>query len=204
FSRIDPWSHEEKLIRDQALVEWIIVNLQSFSVVTNPQFIKLINTLDPRYILPGRTSLKEKVTEYFEGMRKIVKLDLEKIPGKVSLTCDMWTSTLNNNSFLELTIHYINKEWQLKHFLLDIISFNERHTANNITDAILSVLTEFSLKEKVLGITTDNATTMLAVGRLIAESLEYDIVNSTFENYRYAAHMGLRQLKRGKSMILLF
>ena len=101
----------------------------------------------------------------------------------------MWTSTLNNNSFLGLTIHYINKEWQLKHFLLDIISFNERHTANNITNAILSVLTEFSLKEKVLGIKTDNATTMLAVGRLIAESLEYDIVNSTFENYRCAAHI---------------
>ena len=129
-------------------MEWIIVNLQPFSVIINPQFIKLINTLDPRYILSGRTSLKEKVIEYFEGMRKIVKLDLEKITGKVSLTCNMWTSILNNNSFLELTIYYINKEWQLKHFLLDIISFNERHTANNITDVILSVLTEFSLKEK--------------------------------------------------------
>lgn len=189
FSRVDPWPREEKLIRDQALVEWVIVNLQPFTVVTNLQFIKLINTLDPRYILPGRTSLKEKVTDYFEGMRKIVKSDLEKIPGKVSLTCDMWTSTLNNNSFLGLTIHYINKEWQLKHFLLDIISFNERHTANNITDAILSVLTEFSLKEKMLAITTDNATTMLAVGRLIAGKLEYDVVNSTFGNYRCAAHI---------------
>ena len=48
--------------------------------MSNIQFIKLVNTLDPRYNLPGRTLLKEKVIEYFDEMRKNIKLDIEKIP----------------------------------------------------------------------------------------------------------------------------
>ena len=201
FPRVDPWPNEEKLIRDQALVEWVIVNLQPFSVVSNIQFIKLVNTLDPRYNLPGRTLLKEKVTKYFDEMRENIKLDVEKIPGKVSLTCDMWTSTLTNNSFLGLTIHYINKEWQLRHFLLDIISFNERHTANNITDTIMSVLNEFRIKEKILAITTDNATTMMSVGRLITGRLEYEVINSTFGYYRCAEHIINLAAQQGLELI---
>ncbi|GET01185.1 zinc finger BED domain-containing protein 1-like [Rhizophagus clarus] len=49
FPRVDPWPKEDMLVHDQALVEWITVDLQPFSVVTNDQFINLINTLDPRY-----------------------------------------------------------------------------------------------------------------------------------------------------------
>ncbi|PKY58150.1 hypothetical protein RhiirA4_479817 [Rhizophagus irregularis] len=56
FPRVDPWPKEEMLVRDQALVEWITVDLQPFSVATND----LINTLDPRYCIPGKSSIKEK------------------------------------------------------------------------------------------------------------------------------------------------
>jgi hypothetical protein len=71
FPRVDPWPKEEMLVRDQALVEWITVNLQPFSVVANNQFIKLVNTLDPRYHLPGQINIKEKVVDNFDKMRKI-------------------------------------------------------------------------------------------------------------------------------------
>ncbi|GBC05963.1 hypothetical protein RclHR1_06530003 [Rhizophagus clarus] len=189
------------LVRDQALVEWITVDLQPFSVVTNDQFINLINTLDPRYRIPGKTNIKEKVVNHFDNMRKNIKLDIDKIPGKVSLTSDMWTSTLNNNSFLGLTIHFIDQEWKMQHFLLDIISFNERHNTINITNEIISTLAEFKIKEKVLALTTDNATTMLAVGRSIAEKLDDDVMNSTFGHYRCTAHILNLAAQQGLELI---
>ncbi|GES91264.1 zinc finger BED domain-containing protein RICESLEEPER 2-like [Rhizophagus clarus] len=201
FPRVDPWPKEEMLVRDQALVEWITVDLQPFSVVTNNQFINLVNILDPRYRLPGKTSIKEKVVDHFDNMRKNIKLDVDKIPGKVSLTSDMWTSMLNNNSFLGLTIHFIDQEWNMQHFLLDIISFNDRHNTINITNTIMSVLAEFKIKEKVLALTTDNATTMLAVGRSIAEKLDDDGINSTFGHYRCAAHILNLAAQQGLELI---
>jgi hypothetical protein len=134
-------------------------------------------------------------------MRKNIKLDIDKILGKVSLTSDMWTSTLNNNSFLGLTIHFIDKEWNMQHFLLDIISFNKRHNTINITDTIISALAEFKIKEKVLALTTDNATTMLAVGHSIAEKLNSNVTNSTFGHYRYAAHILNLAAQQGLELI---
>ncbi|GBB83187.1 hypothetical protein RclHR1_00010069 [Rhizophagus clarus] len=201
FPRVDPWPKEEMLVRDQVLVEWITVDLQPFSVVTNNQFINLVNILDPRYRLPGKTSIKEKVVDHFDNMRKNIKLDVDKIPGKVSLTSDMWTSMLNNNSFLGLTIHFIDQEWNMQHFLLDIISFNDRHNTINITNTIMSVLAEFKIKEKVLALTTDNATTMLAVGRSIAEKLDDDGINSTFGHYCCAAHILNLAAQQGLELI---
>lgn len=39
FPKVDPWPKEEMLVRDQALVERITVDLQPFSVATNDQFL---------------------------------------------------------------------------------------------------------------------------------------------------------------------
>ncbi|GES88966.1 hypothetical protein RCL_jg16703.t1 [Rhizophagus clarus] len=95
-------------------------------------------------------------------MRKNIKLDVDKIPGKES---------------------------NMQHFLLDIILFNDRHNTINITNTIMFVLTEFKIKEKILALTTDNAITMLAVSYSIAEKLDDDGINSTFGHYYYAAHI---------------
>ncbi|CAI2165834.1 7041_t:CDS:1 [Funneliformis geosporum] len=201
FLKFDPLPKEEKLARDQALVDWIIADSQPISVVTNIHFINSIKALDPRYHLPGKTSVEEMVLERFNEMRKNVKLEIDKIPGKVSLTSDMWTSALTDNYFLDLTIHFIDKEWQHQHFLLDIISFNDHHAAINITDAIVSILTEFNIKEKVLALTTDNEDTMLTVGRLVFKKLECDIKNPVFKHYRCAAHILNSAAQQGLELI---
>ena len=38
----------------------------------------------------------------------------------VSFTANMWIAR-NNATFLDLTIHYVNKDWKLNNFLFDII-----------------------------------------------------------------------------------
>ena len=115
--------------------------------------------------------------------------DLNAIPGKLSLTADMWTSTCNNNAFLGLTIHYIDKNWNLKNFLLDIISFTTRHTGINIANAIKSVLIEFNIFEKTLALTTDNESAMIVCGRIIAEELTLELNDQAFRHYRCCAHI---------------
>ena len=70
----------------------------------------------------------------------IIQYDLNNIPGKISLTADIWTSTFNNDAYLGLTIHFIDNDWNLRNFLLDIMSFTTRHTGTNIADAIISIL----------------------------------------------------------------
>jgi hypothetical protein len=189
FKRIDPWPEKEKNERDNAMVEWIIGDAQPFRTVENLQFRKMINTLDSRYQVPDKNGIKDLVMDYFEAKRDNIRYDLNNIPGKISLTADIWTSTFNNDAYPGLTIHFVDNDWNLRNFLLDIMSFTTRHTGTNIADAIISILREFHILEKTLALTTDNESAMIVCGRTIAEELAYELNNQSFRHYRCSAHI---------------
>jgi hypothetical protein len=127
--------------------------------------------------------------DYFEAKRDNIRYDLSNIPGKISLTADIWTSTFNNDAYIGLTIHFVDNDWNLRNFLLDIMSFTTRHTETNIADAIISILREFHILEKTLALTTDNESAMIVCGRTIAEELAYERNNQSFRHYRCSAHI---------------
>jgi hypothetical protein len=67
---------------------------------------------------------------------------------KISFTIDAWTS-LNNNSFLGITAHWVTENWELKSFLLDFIKLEESHSGANIKEAFLKSLRNFNIESKV-------------------------------------------------------
>ncbi|CAJ0759489.1 2904_t:CDS:2, partial [Entrophospora sp. SA101] len=72
------------------------------------------------------------------------------VKNKILLTLDIWTSENSHTSFLGVTCHYINDEWKLKHFLLDIIPFHESHSAENMVNAVKILLVELGVSSKEL------------------------------------------------------
>ena len=201
FKCIDPWPAKEKSERDHAIVIWIIADQQPFSVVENEIFIKMMNIFDPRYKVPDRHQIKEMVIQEFDLRRSNIYYDLRKIPGKVSFTTDMWTSTLSSEAYLGLTIHYIDQNWTLQRFLLDIIPFKNRHTRVNMSTAISNVLCEFNLADRALALTTDNESAMVVCGRKLAEEFEQDLKNLSFRHYRCSAHILNLAVKQGMEVI---
>ena len=93
FQTIIPHSSIKQEARDHAIVIWIIVNQQPFAIIENKYFRSMISKFDPKYKFPNRATIKKMIMELYENSREKIKQDLEKIPGKVSLTSDMWTST---------------------------------------------------------------------------------------------------------------
>lgn len=73
--------------------------------------------------------------------------------------------------------------------LLDIIPFNEAHTAVNQADAIIKLLKEMSIGQKLLGITTDNASNMISMGRILKEKLYLEFNNKNVQHFRCGAHV---------------
>ncbi len=101
----------------------------------------------------------------------------------------MWTSSVNQESFLGLTIHYINSDWKLCNFLLDIIPFTISHSGMNIANEIMHVLNEFNISNKVIALTTDNESAMLVCGREIDSALDSKFLSIIFSHYRCAAYV---------------
>src|SRR6266511_391308 len=200
--RNDPHSINDQLHRDNSIIKLIVCDLQSFSVVECKEWREMINGFDSRYSFHNRHTIKNLILSQYEKKKEEIKHIINQIHGKVSLTSDMWTAN-NNSAFLSLTIHYADKNWKLKSFLLDIIPFSLsiRHTGINITQAIMEALEEYDLGTKTLALTTDNASTMVLCGRLLMDELENTFNNLSFSHYRCAAHILNLAVQEGLQLI---
>ena len=160
------------------------MDLQPFKVVEGEAFRKMVLKLDPQYQVPSRETVKKAIKKSFEDRKTIVKNFIKDIPGKVALTTDIWSS-LKNEGFLGITIHFIDENWILRHFTLDIFRFKGAHTGQAIADEIYRVMTEFGLEMKTIAITTDNGSNMISGANILKTKLEPNI----FTHYRCVAHI---------------
>jgi hypothetical protein len=61
-------------------------------------------------------------------------------------------------SFVAITFHYLDVDFQLQSGLLDFKSFKGRHFGRNLAASLINSFTDLGIrKEQVLTITTDNA-----------------------------------------------
>lgn len=112
------------------------------------------NGLNPTYILPSRATVSRMLPNKFEEVLERVNGDLAKI-SYLTLTTGMWTSTMKTESYIAITAHFVNKEWQLKKVLVECSRFVGPHCGNDIKLAILTICNRFNISQKVQAIVTD-------------------------------------------------
>src|SRR6266545_4847304 len=169
--------------KTQAVIEWIVLDMQAFQVVEGQAFHKMLSILDPQYQVPGRKNVKNVILKQFEKKRERSASFIKNISGKVALTTDIWSS-LKFEGFLGVTIHFIDENWVLKHFTLDVFRFKSSHTGQAIADKIYKVLVEFGLEIKTIAIITDNGSNMVLGARLLKSTL-----TNSFIHCRCVAHV---------------
>ncbi|XP_059901376.1 uncharacterized protein LOC132452670 [Gadus macrocephalus] len=77
---------------------------------------------------------------------------------KLGLTTDGWSS-LATESYVTVTAHFIDEDWERRNVFLDTSELQTAHTAANVSTCIDSILQEYQVeRQSVLAITTDNAT----------------------------------------------
>src|SRR6266540_4268540 len=73
--------------------------------------------------------------------------------------------------------------------LLDLIPLHERHTGVILANTIYTTINEFGLGEKIIAITTDNASNMNVFGQKFSQLLSDNHDNTLFRRVRCAAHI---------------
>ncbi|CAB5351889.1 unnamed protein product [Rhizophagus irregularis] len=146
----------DKDIMIKILIRWIVIHQHSFTIVEENYFINFVHSLHPSAKIPSADTIKNKIMTYYEKDKVKMKALLKDLPGKVSFTMDCWTSP-STKSFLSITAHFINKEWNLQNIIIDFIQTQDSHMGSNIKDAFLLGISNMSLESKIMGITTDNA-----------------------------------------------
>ena len=96
---------------------------------------------------------------------------------KYAITADHWTS-LAETTFLAVTCHYINEDWENVSLTLSCSEHAGRTTAKECKKAIETALTKCSLNlSNAVALVTDTENTMTALGKIIDGDHHYCVAH---------------------------
>ena len=79
-----------------------------------------------------------------------------------SSTTDLWTSAVNE-PYMTLTVHLIDKDWELQSFCLDTVPLFVDHTGKNIAEAFCDIFDNWQLStDKLVATTTDSGSNVVS------------------------------------------
>ncbi|KAF8622489.1 hypothetical protein AX15_006975 [Amanita polypyramis BW_CC] len=119
------------------IVCWVSVRLRPSEIVNDEEFNFLMKTASQLHTIQSRLTI------------------VKAYEGHLSFTTDAWTSP-NHWAYVAICIHFEAKGTPVS-MILDIVEVAESHMGANLAAAIVKVLNEFNISEKVLSITCDNA-----------------------------------------------
>ncbi|KAJ6038847.1 hypothetical protein N7460_007564 [Penicillium canescens] len=104
-----------------------------------------------------------------ERHRKI----LESLPedGKISVALDCWTSPFAQ-AFMAVTGYFIDEDWNYRELLLGFEPLSGAHSGVSLSAVLLQLLQKYALADRVLTITTDNASNNNTLVASIQESVQ--------------------------------
>ena len=181
----------EALIRELSFVCFLIKNGLSFNCIEDRHLAQFVGQASQK-ALPKRHRVSDVLLPLMfeivcdQRREKIKHIDF------FSITCDAWTS-IAMDSYLSLTVHFVNREWELESFLLDLISLPVSHTWLNMAHVVALRLLQLLPESATLVATvTDNGCNFLCccVGRFV----QSEHCSSNMPPMAAALHLNLEAL----------
>src|SRR5260364_74990 len=130
------------------VADMVVLDELSFQFVEGWGFRKLIRGLLPDFIVSA-DSIKRDIMNTYNKRKSLIKNILQNVEGKISLTCDCWTS-LQQLGYLAITAHFFDKEWNLISIILSFVLIPYPHTGINIANCIKAEVDGWSITTKVI------------------------------------------------------
>lgn len=98
---------------------------------------------------------------------------LTRLPpnAKVSVALDCWTSPFTQ-AFMAITGYFLDQNWNYHEVLLGFEPIHGSHTGANLSTILLEQLHEHQIANRVLAVTTDNASNNSTLIESVQESIE--------------------------------
>lgn len=166
------------------LVMFMICTDQPFTLTEDEYFRDMMNYTsggNKECELFCAKTAKSTIERLFYEYKANMKKNVQNNDGKISFVIDCWTSS-NQLPFQGVIGRWINNEWELCTTVLDLTILKGSHEGVNIAAAFMNVLKDYNLFEKLLSVTTDNASNMdtmfIELEKLLHEcGVEFDSKN---------------------------
>jgi hypothetical protein len=110
-------------------------------------------------------------------LQKMVQADQQKIlsllptNAKLSIALDCWTSPFQQ-AFMAITGYFVDKDWNYHEILLGFLPIHGQHTGAHLSETLLELLQQHDIVNRVIAITTDNASNNKTLVENLDESIQ--------------------------------
>ncbi|KAE8288344.1 Zinc finger BED domain-containing protein 4 [Larimichthys crocea] len=158
LGKLPPTSQKAKRIT-KGIAEFIAMGLQPYSVVENRGFRRMMEGMEPRYVIPSQRYFTNTAVPALKQTKAEIVSSLLNAD-RVAVTCDVWTSVATE-SFVTVTVHFITDEWELKAHVLQTRAMHESHMGANMAELLSSAVNKWDITKKEVVVVTDNAAIMV-------------------------------------------
>ncbi|KAG2000826.1 hypothetical protein GB937_010790 [Aspergillus fischeri] len=111
-----------------------------------------------------------RVAPHSQDIRRFIQ---EGLPtgAKLSIALDCWTSPFRQ-AFMAVTGYFINEDWNYHEILLGFEPLHGTHTGVNLSSVLLDLLQKHGIEDRVLTVTTNNASNNSTLVESIQDSLQ--------------------------------
>ncbi|GAA6095235.1 uncharacterized protein LOC113065358 [Tachysurus ichikawai] len=149
---------------DKLVINFICEGLQPFSVVEQPSFKTLINTLQPSATVMSRPTVRLRIQEAAMNVKKAITARLSKVEF-VSTTADCWS--VRQRSYIGVTGHWIEEETlERKSVALACKRLRGRHTFDILASSLDDIHSQYHIRDKIVRTTTDSGFNFLKAFRV--------------------------------------
>lgn len=159
-----PRSDLQKMVDINVAIFLATANLP-FQLVERPSFKRFVASLNPRAVIKSRTTYaRNSVMLVYKNLKEQLDiLFLNDLPSLdlVSFTTDLWQSRTTDD-YISLTIHYIDGNWQMKHFNVECRPYSDAHSGvliGHTIDLMIREVQALGTETKKI-MTTDGAANM--------------------------------------------
>ncbi|XP_021736684.1 zinc finger BED domain-containing protein DAYSLEEPER-like [Chenopodium quinoa] len=145
---------QERCINE--IARMIILHDYPTNMVELPGFVDFAKILQPNFSMVSFDSVHSEIVAIYTREKKSLADTLAEIPGRVSLTVDLWTSD-QTLGYAILTGHFIDADWRLNSRVLRFVRvpFPDSQVAFN--HAVVSCLSEWGLGSKLFALAVDQS-----------------------------------------------
>ena len=137
-------SHHKELVN--AVGHFISKDLLPLSAVEGAGFRSLMELTEPCFAVPSRKYFSQAVIpSLYLQERKKVETSLAQVE-YCSFATDLWTAKYQNRSYISVSCHFIDQEWELHSYCLETRELPVDHTAQSIATELSQLLKDWNLR----------------------------------------------------------
>lgn len=134
------------------LVKWLLVASLPTSTLSEKWLTNAFKFLNPSFECWSVEKFHTVLREVFRSMQETLRLTLEQVSSKVSITLDSWTS-YQQIKYMSVSCQWIDENWSFQNVLLDVCHIPSSCGSSEIYYVLLKVLRSYNLETKMISCT---------------------------------------------------